>query len=219
MQIILSTLPKILTLAFALTTSLVVTNPALSHPTSARGTTIIDTKFNNLMSEMGLGYSFHTQWALWLRTMTSPQSHPSPHSPLINFVQINHLVKRWNQKESQGNLYLGAGLEYGQPLRSRTSSLGYLQADWETRHIYTMLEYQTWTQPMPSTESIKFRLGVAPYLVDFDKQSAWIILESQTLNRQDWELRTLLRLYFQNILWEMGGSLNGNVLINIMSHF
>lgn len=193
---------------------------SLAHPTSFKGSLILETKSSSQMTDWGLGYSFLSNTAIWGKTLgfdSLPQNR-------LNLIQVNHLIKRWNAKESQGNLYIGYGLgKWDQnlnPTNSNPTSLGFLQADWETREVYFMFDHQTINEALAPYKKInRIRVGLAPYLVDFDHQSAWIIFEGAKHDETPTDWRVLLRLYYQNVLWEMGTSINHGFIFNLMTHF
>jgi len=200
--------------------TLMISSLAFAHPTSFKGSWIFESKFSAPMTEMGLGHTFANSTALWVKAMGFPMQSQET----LGIVQVNHLLKRWNATESQGNLYIGAG--GGSSLNSRGPSLidgnvalGFLQADWETREVYFMLEHQSFSCNAPHTSVTRARAGVAPYLADFDQQSAWMILETAQFDHQPLDVRGILRLYYRNILYEVGGSMNGQFIVNLMSHF
>lgn len=190
-----------------------------AHPTSFKGSWIIESKFSEPMTEMGLGYGLSSQFAAWVKTMGFPMSNQQK----IGILQINHLLKRWNAQDSQGNIYVGLG--HGKTIYSlspaekqNSMGLGFVQADWETRFIYLMADYQAFTEGAPHQKISRVRLGLAPYLAEFDQQSAWMIAEVVQFDDLPLDIRALLRLYHKNILYEIGGSLNGSAIINLMTH-
>lgn len=190
----------------------------LAHPTSFKGSYIVENKFSDSMTEMGLGYSVSNRSAVWGKVMGFPMQTEDT----LGLIQINHLLQRWNAPESQGNLYVGLG--GGQFFQSETApkdnvGLAFIQADWETRHIYLMADHHNFTEKAPHRQITKARVGFAPFLTDYQNQSAWMIFEGVKYDKEAIDMRALLRLYYRNILWEVGGSMKGYALINLMSHF
>lgn len=198
---------------------LLMSHQLMAHPTSFKGSWIIESKFSEPMTEIGLGYGLSSRYALWVKTMGFPMANQEK----IGLVQMNHLLKRWNAPESQGNLYvgLGGGRSYysNQPQLNQASlGLGFIQADWETRYIYIMADHQTFSPGAPHHRISRLRVGLAPYIADFDQQSAWMIGEFVQFDNLPLDVRAILRLYHKNILYEIGGSLNGSAIINLMTH-
>jgi hypothetical protein len=85
------------------------------------------------MREHSLNYSFSHRLALSYAYLNFDES--DFHIPRGNF-----LLKRWNELDSQANIYLslGAGSEKVQG-QSRSVSLGEFILDWESRKYYTAL--------------------------------------------------------------------------------
>jgi hypothetical protein len=196
--------------------------PALgiAHPVSFKGSWMIESKFSSPMTEMGIGHTLGYSTALWVKAM----SFPIQHTDTLGFIQINHLLKRWNSEDSQGNIYIGAGKGQSINLNSslpplRNISLGFFQVDWETRQVYFMIDHQNFSTNTPHTAVTRARGGFAPYLSDFDQQSAWMILEVAQFDHEFLDIRGILRLYYKNILYEIGGSMNGQAIVNLMTHF
>ncbi|MCS6838305.1 MAG: hypothetical protein NZ480_05605, partial [Bdellovibrionaceae bacterium] len=109
-----------------------------AHPTTFQGGVVVESKWSEPMQEVGLGYSIHSRFAIWTKAFSFQklnQSWGSSASEVVG-LQFNWLVKRWNEWNSQGNWYAGIGLfEYG-------FTSFFMQADWETRQIYTMIDIQ-----------------------------------------------------------------------------
>lgn len=190
-----------------------------AHPTSFKGSWMIESKFSQPMTEIGIGYGLSSHYALWVKTMGFPMLNQDK----IGLIQMNHLIKRWNAPESQGNLYigLGGGRAYHSnqnPLNISPLGLAFIQADWETRFIYMMFDHQFFSPGAPHQKISRFRLGIAPYLAEYNEQSAWMIGELVQFDNLDLDVRAILRLYHKNILYEIGGSLNGSAIINLMTH-
>jgi len=199
--------------------SFIFTKAASGHPTSFKDSVIIDSRFSQPMSEIGIGYSATHRIAFWGKSLAFNFAGPA-HSTNL---QINYLVQRWNQIESQGNVYVGLG--YGQWTNRMVTPLArelhyyFLQADWETRYIYFMIEhYGFQSKSLNNMMMNKYRFGFAPYTVDFEAMSSWIIYEGFDQINQSIDHRMLLRMYYKNVLFEIGGSLNGYAIINLMTH-
>lgn len=199
---------------------LIFSSLTLAHPTSFKGSWILESRFSEPMTEMGIGHTFANSTALWFKTMGFPMQNQET----LGLVQINHLLKRWNAPESQGNFYVGLGggsslYSVGPSQIQGNVTLGFLQADWETRELYFMIDHQNFSTNAPHTQVTRARVGIAPYLTDFDQQSAWMILETAQFDHQPLDVRGILRLYYKNILYEIGGSMRGQAIVNLMTHF
>jgi hypothetical protein len=138
------------------------------------------------------------------------------------FPQIGFLVKRWNDLESQANVYANVG--YGVERRNGNTSGALnteLQVDWESRKYYLDAELQAVrlvkSDPYNFT---RLRAGFAPYLADFEHIQSWLILQverNSSLSAQT-TVTPLIRLFYQNLLIETGASLKGEFNFNFMIH-
>lgn len=146
-------------------------------------------------------------------------------------TQVAVLLKRWNLPDAQGNFYLHLGAGHLQH-RSLTSShdefvIKYgLRADYETRRIYTALEYfsiagvDSDSEKNQWVESLMFSLGVAPYIAQYEDFNTWFI--AKVMWRNDFknvEIFPTARFFFKNVLWEVGQSLNGETLFSFMMRY
>lgn len=136
----------------------------------------------------------------------------------------NFLLKRWNEMESQGNIYLYGGVG-GIKAGDVTGSawLGGIEADWETRKIYTSAKAQYFDSDKfdPST-MYQARFGVAPYLTKFENLHTWVILQVQYFPEafeEKLKVSPVMRFYIDNVLWELGVSARGTWSFNTMVHF
>jgi len=143
-------------------------------------------------------------------------------------AQINILLYRRNRAASQANVYLslGGGLrhdgfELGDPL-----VLGALQLDYETDNFYTALVTHGvataahFDAPSTLPYSVRGRVGVLPFASDFDGLQAWAVLQADwaPAMREGVQLTPLLRIFYKNVLWEMGASMDGSPWLQMMVH-
>ena len=83
-----------------------------------------------------------------------------------DFIQHNALLKRWNAKKSQGNLYLktGVGVAYTRD-DMRAAAFTGIAADWEDRRKF--ISYSNHFHTAGNLESFvqhNARIGIAPYI-------------------------------------------------------
>ncbi|WP_413561372.1 hypothetical protein [Bdellovibrio sp. HCB209] len=140
--------------------------------------------------------------------------------------RLNYLAKRWNNEDSQGNIYLSAG--YGQENSANENvgvGFGAIDVDWESRKYYTSAAYNRFFREdssqlaRPDFEVIKLRAGVAPYLAEYNEINAWFILQAEKTNDNPVELIQFIRLFYKNVLIELGAGFNGDWAFNYMIHF
>jgi hypothetical protein len=139
-------------------------------------------------------------------------------------VRANYLVKRWNKTDSQGNIYLFGGAGGAKRASDKSAAwMGGLDADWESRRIYTAFRAQFLdSKDFPAEPAYQARIGMAPYLTKFENLHAWVILQTQYFpeaTREKLVVTPLMRFYIDNVLWELGVSARGTWTFNTMIHF
>lgn len=139
--------------------------------------------------------------------------------------QVNFLLKRWNELDSQANIYLSVG-HGGEKVKTSfkdTSNLA-LEADWESRKYYVSFREDAFLSHKNSNKNIymtKVRAGFAPYLAEFNELNAWFILQADRSNKgaDEFKLTPMIRLFYHNVLLEFGASTKGDSQLNFMVHF
>ena len=138
---------------------------------------------------------------------------------------LNFLINRWNELDSQANIYLsvGHGAEKVQKTFKDISLLA-LETDWESRKYYVSFREEallTYKKRGSDLFMTKVRAGFAPYLAQFNELNSWFILEvtkeSKSLN--SYSLTPYIRLFYRNVLTEFGVDQNGAAQLNFMVHF
>ncbi|WP_142696009.1 hypothetical protein [Bdellovibrio sp. NC01] len=146
----------------------------------------------------------------------------------VNFTipRVNYLAKRWNNEDSQGNIYLSGGYGYERSFNQTVGAgFGAIDVDWESRKYYTAASYERFLRQdqddisRPDFEVMKVRAGVAPYLAEFNEINTWFILEAQKMNDTPVVLTQFVRLFYKNVLVELGAGFDGGWAFNYMVHF
>jgi hypothetical protein len=139
----------------------------------------------------------------------------------IGLLKLNHLLWRQNSEESQANIYLHGGVgiedkEIGEKV-TRSAWLGGVEADWETRILYTSFKYYQFQDTYMS----QGRIGFSPKEAPFEDLQTWFMLQGMVIgNIQDRLVITpLVRFFYHNVLWEMGSSTRGEWMLNLMVHY
>ncbi len=143
------------------------------------------------------------------------------HEEKFHLLSGNFLLKRWNELESQANIYLslGGGVEVGK------KNVGYVAVDldWESRDYYVAYETQAIVRNKNEEDIIrsKARIGFAPYRGGFEELNSWVIAEvtKDSDSIKEYDLTPFVRFYYRNILTEFGTSMNGEYKFNFMVHF
>ena len=147
----------------------------------------------------------------------------------ISAFQLNYLVKRWNLPNAQGNVFAwgGLGSTRGEDGRGRfagvmTSQAG-LQADYETRSIYSSAKQEWFHSSRFSHGVTTVQLGVAPYEHDYDELATWFLVQLRRYQGGIMPGRTeaipMLRLFKGNFWIEAGADRKGRAQLMVMMNF
>lgn len=172
-------------------------------------------------NELMLTYSFTPRFALATTYLREAKSE-------FYLPRANFLVQRWNNEESQGNVYfsLGAGIEKYDS-KNYDAVLAELIADWESRKYLVAIEEQYFQRknqnnPLLAHENYnksKLRLGFAPFLADYNDLNVWYIAEfNSTSEKPQIQTTQFMRFFIKNILWEVGAGFDGSFTFNFMLH-
>ena len=193
---------------------------ALAHPVSYKKGIGFMSYNSPEMNEALLTYSFSSKFAF--ATMYLRNSESEFYIPRANF-----LVKRWNNEDSQANIYLSGGAGYENfDSKSYGVKLGEVVIDWESRKYYTYLEHLYLNRDNDQNALLpknynhtKARIGFAPFLADYSDLNVWLILQGDKHNNEKQiELTQFLRFYMKNVLWEIGAGSKGTFAFNFMIH-
>lgn len=142
---------------------------------------------------------------------------------LLNTVQYTRVLKRWNQDDSQGNLYFvtGAG---GAEIKNNFESGGLagIEADWESRRFYLFYRNSLMKVESQDTQFREMaRVGVAPYIGGYDDLNTWLMLQLDHTPQSDknFVVTPFIRLFKGAYLVEFGVSTSKTVLFNFMTIF
>lgn len=187
----------------------------LAHPVTWLGGRVITMISTDQMTELKTHYSLLPRVSFGFHEVVFDSSS-------MTMVQINGLVARRNAVGSQANMYVlsGLGVTRHGSKNGAVAHVGF-QADWETRRLYTFASYDGFFRD-ESVHLIRSRLGVAPYVGNYDDGHAWIMLQSTLLIHSDqltWSVLPLLRLFQDNLLVEIGSNFSSRYLITAMIHF
>ncbi len=146
----------------------------------------------------------------------------------IHALQMNNLLKRWNNPDSQGNLYLksGAGValsDYGD-FENKTEPALFtgLAADWEDRRYFVSYENRvTEAGDIRRDFQQSGRVGIAPYIGDYGDLHTWLMLEVEHTpeSEDNVTVTPMVRLFKGNTLVETGLSNHGDVMFNLVYRY
>ena len=125
--------------------------------------------------------------------------HNAYESLNAHYVQVNSLLKRWNNPSSQANLYLysGAGIWSRGTDQNRSVYLG-SSADWETQRVFTSLSSSFISyHDHNSLSEHRARMGLAPYIGDYGDLHTWIMLEAyyHSIDTNSIQIHPVLRFF------------------------
>ena len=139
-------------------------------------------------------------------------------------IQYTRVLQRWNQEDSQGNLYLKAGVggaEINNDLKA--GGFGGIEADWESRRYYVAYENSyTKIENKYSSFYQKARVGVAPYIGGYNDLNTWLILQidhNPSGYKQNFVTTPVIRIFKNSYLAEFGVSSTKTILFNFMTIF
>lgn len=193
-----------------------------AHPTSYKGALGLMSYNTPEMNEILLTYSLEHNFAVAATYLRDSKSE-------FYIPRLNYLAKRWNNEDSQGNLYLsaGAGVEKFDS-KSHGVKLAELVADWESRKYYVYFDHlyldrendENVLLPNKFYNHSRLRVGTAPFLADYSDLNIWLILQGEKhLDEDQIEMTQFLRFYMKNVLWEVGARFDGGWAFNYMVHF
>ncbi len=148
----------------------------------------------------------------------------------LHTLQMNNLLKRWNNRNSQGNIYLKSGFglahRHQNDLDAAVEPAGFtgIAADWENRRFFVSYE----NRGIAAGDIDHFflqraRIGIAPYIGDYGDLHSWLMIEiehePEDMRGNPVTVTPLLRFFKGTHLVEMGASNKGEVLFNWIIRF
>lgn len=207
-------------IAFIIAFSAVAEKTAQAHPTSYKGATAVMTWNQPFLSDYWVTYSFRPDMAIAARSMRMEM----PEGRLWAYLpQYDVLLKRWNKKDSQANIYAYGGFG-GARMNGQSGSawLGGIEADAESRSLFIMGKAEFMNPTIGRNfDHYEFRVGAAPYEAEFNEIASWLMLQVQ--HHPALEKKTvvtpLARFFYRSVLFEIGVSTDGDSMTNLMFHF
>lgn len=198
-----------------------LSTPARAHLVSSKDSTVV---WSTQRPQEGRLH-FNRSLRSWLAVGASHDRIEQPEGTAqLAYGQANFLVRRWNRPGSQANLYATGGLGAGRlDDGTRLAWQGSLTADWETRDEFLMVMAEhVRLQGARSFNHLMARAGLAPYRAEYDELQAWLMVDAEWrpyFRSERFMVTPLLRFFYRNVLWEMGSSLRGSWMLNLMVHF
>ncbi len=137
--------------------------------------------------------------------------------------QINTLIKRWNLPDGQGNIFnmSGVGIAHDGSENEFAAWTGFL-ADYETRRIFISYEPRfMYAGDIDQSFSQRARVGVAPYLANYDDLNTWFMVQGDHHPEKDdtFVVTPLVRFFYKTTLVEAGYSSNDRLMFNWQLQF
>lgn len=200
---------------------LLISIEAGAHPVAYKDAIGVMSYNSPTANELMLTYSFSPRAAASMTYLREAKSE-------FYIPRANFLVQRWNNEDSQGNVYfsVGAGVEKFDS-KNYDTKLAELVTDWESRKYLLAFEEQYFNRknqnnPLLTQENFsksKLRLGFAPFLADYNDLNVWYIAEfNSTSENPQIQTTQFMRFYIKNILWEVGAGFDGSFAFNFMLH-
>lgn len=193
---------------------------ASAHPVSYQGALGVMAWNQPFLSDYWITYSYLPNAAVAVRAMRMEMPGGEY---IVYFPQIDFLAKRWNNPNSQTNIYTYGGFG-GAKFQNQNGYAGQvgIEADAESRSWFIMGKWETmWSNVTDTFYHGEFRVGLAPYEAEFNEIASWLMIQVQyhpTLN-PTYAITPLYRMFYKNVLWEAGVSIKGDWMLNFMFHF
>src|SRR5690606_31155240 len=121
----------------------------------------------------------------------------------------------------QSNVYLHGGIGFEdqefQKKQTRGAWLLGVEADWETRVLYTSLKFNQFND----FNMTQARVGFSPVIADFKSLQTWFMIQAMVIDdlNETVMITPMLRFFYHNVLWEVGSSTRGDWMLNLMVHY
>jgi len=142
----------------------------------------------------------------------------------VDTIQINYLLKRWNQHASQANFYLKSGLGAAHDDGIEPAAFIGMATDWEDRRFFISYENRFfWADTINDYAKHKGRIGIAPYVGDYGDLHTWLMLQAEYdagESEDKFSVTPLVRLFKKTSLLEAGYNLQKETLMfNFIQRF
>jgi hypothetical protein len=192
---------------------------AWAHPVIYKDGLVMSHMSMSDMSDTYVGYSLTQHWSFGGQYYRLENAQEKLE---LQLVKVNHLLWRHNGPDSQANIYLHSGFGSAQvPEReNRLGWMGGVEADWETRRYFVSGKYLHLGSADSDQGIWVGRVGLSPVMANFQDLQSWAMVQvwHDPISAKEVKITPLLRFFYHNVLWEMGASLKGDMMLNIMIH-
>ena len=205
---------------FSFLLSLLFLSHSYARPISYSGGTTIMQSNNDIKNSLHIHYSPSYKYSLGYKF----EYHKNKHITL-NAIQLNNLINRWNMQEAQANIYLKSAM--GNAHKSANNNFFTftgIAADFETRKYFVSYanRYYASKNDLINYFEQQMRIGIAPYVANYGKIHSWLMLEFSEQNDNKYKKQTissLIRVFKQNHLFELGYNSRKKILFNFITRF
>lgn len=232
-----------LRIVIILTLSVLVSAKAYARPVSYPSGWTVMVRNDADQNSAHIHYTFDTQHSFGLRVRNDREA-----DYIFIGAQLNRLVKRWNKRDSQANIYArigaGNGIRHKQSLApdqdpdivprsinglNTTNAdmndvvlfLG-MSGDWETRRYFISASTEYWDAGRFGKQTAAHgRLGIAPYVAGTGALHSWLMVEGHYRPERETPLgaSALIRFFKGPSLVEIGVDDHGTPLLNYIHRF
>lgn len=202
---------------------LIIPNSALARPVSYPGGWTFITENDGDANAALVHYSPTAKTALGYRIEYRRDSDFTIHA-----LQMNNLLKRWNNPDSQANIYLNSGIGFARSdageFDGHSQAAGFIgfATDWEDRRYFASYKNRiTEAGDLGGFFAQSARLGWAPYEGDYGDLHSWIMLDVKhtPVGEHDFSVTPMVRLFKDVHLLEAGISNHGEILFNYIFRY
>ena len=184
-----------------------------AHPVIFKNGKVFWLTQNPNFNDIRFGVSKSSNWLIGGRFLEDRKSNET-----FALINNNFLAKRWNNRNSQANLYLLSSVGLNTKNSKSMGTVG-LHMDWEDRRfmVMEMLEYYSHCSALVSNTRFAFN----PFIVDYSKTSTWLIAHYRieySNDKYSYMFFPVVRLFKKNYLFEIG-FYRGNSILSFMTHF
>jgi hypothetical protein len=198
-----------------------VCSSAYANPVSFKGGYGVMPAYNKDWTDLQVNYSLSNREAVGVSGFYREGLNSSS---TFGIGQYNYLLARWNELDSQTNVNLSLGGGGRHDSRHEDALAGYaaVEADYEIRRVYSQISAETLQSgAVVHYEKYRGRIGVAPYKAPFDSLNTWLVLQLDYMTEMHDPLRItpMARLFYNNVAFEVGVSLQGIPFVGGAAHF
>ncbi len=173
--------------------------------------------------------SIHTHYSLSSKTSVGYRfEYFRENEYSLNALQINRLLKRWNEPNSQANLYIKAAIgnanSHKKKFNEKSSLAGFLgfSGDWESQRYFVSYDNRyNEAGEIDSFYQQSLRFGIAPYIGDYGDLHTWLMVKLEHIPEahQNFSLTPHIRIFKGFHLLEVGANLKRKVMLNYIYRY